>query len=113
MNIAMIFQHKLLHGLQRFLSATSAGAPVQPLPLMREHALPGQALTGCAASLRQSHQAALANRHLAAKVMPLRVLHVVDSNLPRSSTGRLVISGRMADVCAELDRLVEREATLH
>jgi hypothetical protein len=24
--------------------------------------------------------------------------------------GRLVISGRMADVCAELDRLVAREA---
>ena len=44
--------------------------------------------------------------------MPLRVLRVLESGQPRSCTGRLVISGRMADVCAELDRLVEREAAM-
>ena len=40
---------------------------------------------------------------------PLRVIRVVD---PRSSinAGRMVISGRMADVCAELDRLAALEA---
>jgi hypothetical protein len=27
--------------------------------------------------------------------------------------GRMVMSGRMADVCAELDRLVAREAARH
>ena len=36
---------------------------------------------------------------------PVRVLRVADGNAPRHSAGRMVISGRMADVCAELDRL--------
>ena len=40
----------------------------------------------------------------------LRVVRVCDSHNPSGEMGRLVISGRMADVCAELDRLVEREA---
>jgi hypothetical protein len=44
--------------------------------------------------------------------MPLRVLRVIESGQSRASTGRMVISGRMADVCAELDRLVAREASL-
>jgi hypothetical protein len=41
---------------------------------------------------------------------PLRVVRVMESGQPRSQTGRLVISGRMADVCAELDRLAAIEA---
>ena len=40
---------------------------------------------------------------------PLRVLRIVDSQ-GRSSGGRMFISGRMADVCAELDRLAGKEA---
>ncbi len=40
---------------------------------------------------------------------PLRVLRVVD-NQNRSAGGRMVISGRMADVCAELDRMAGKEA---
>ena len=40
----------------------------------------------------------------------LRVVRVCDSHNPSGEMGRLVISGRMADVCAELDRLVAREA---
>lgn len=40
---------------------------------------------------------------------PLRVVHVVEG--PRGiGAGRMVISGRLADVCAELDRLAELEA---
>jgi hypothetical protein len=39
----------------------------------------------------------------------LRVLRVVDG-APRQCAGRMVISGRMADVCAELDRLAARES---
>ena len=41
---------------------------------------------------------------------PLRVLRVVDAGHAPSSAGRMVICGRMADVCAELDRLVALEA---
>jgi hypothetical protein len=40
---------------------------------------------------------------------PLRVLRIVDSQ-NRSAGGRMVISGRMADVCAELDRMAGKEA---
>ena len=39
---------------------------------------------------------------------PLRVLRVADG-ASRQCAGRMVISGRMADVCAELDRLAARE----
>ena len=39
---------------------------------------------------------------------PVRVLRVVDAQAP-ADFGRLVITGRMADVCAELDRLAAQE----
>jgi len=42
---------------------------------------------------------------------PLRVLHVVEPGQTASHIGRLVISGRMDDVCAELDRLAAFERT--
>lgn len=41
---------------------------------------------------------------------PLRVLRVVDDGHGPCTAGRMVISGRMADVCAELDRLAALEA---
>lgn len=41
---------------------------------------------------------------------PLRVVRVVEASEPRAVAGRMVISGRMADVCAELDRLAALEA---
>ena len=40
----------------------------------------------------------------------LRVVRVVEPSAPRATAGRMVISGRMADVCAELDRLAALEA---
>lgn len=42
---------------------------------------------------------------------PLRVLRVVDTGHASTTAGRMVISGRMADVCAELERLAALEAT--
>lgn len=47
------------------------------------------------------------------KAKPLRVLRFVDSNMPRASVGRMVMSGSMADVCAELDRLAAQELAVH
>ena len=44
-------------------------------------------------------------------VRPLRVLRVVDSWHTPANAGRMVISGRMADVCAELERLAESDTT--
>ena len=41
---------------------------------------------------------------------PLRVVRVLEPSAPRAVAGRMVISGRLADVCAELDRLAAQEA---
>lgn len=47
----------------------------------------------------------------ASPVRPLRVVRVIDRQATGSHTGRVVISGRMSDVCAELDRLAALEAS--
>lgn len=54
--------------------------------------------------------------HLASHTVhrkPLRVLRVMEAGQPSALVGRMVISGCMADVCAELDRLAACEALLH
>ena len=107
MNIALILQHKLLLGIQHLLTVSQKAAAQLPLPAAGHYALPLLAET------HLSEGTCVAAAPLARKAMPLRVLRVVEKGQPRSCTGRLVISGRMADVCAELDRLVEREARLH
>ena len=45
------------------------------------------------------------------KAAPLRVIRESDSALGAECAGRMVISGRMADVCAELDRMALRAAS--
>jgi len=40
----------------------------------------------------------------------LRIVRTVDAQRPGQRASRLLISGRMADVCAELDRLAALEA---
>lgn len=40
---------------------------------------------------------------------PLRVVRVAEAGPSAATAGRMVISGRMADVCAELDRLAAME----
>ena len=46
--------------------------------------------------------------HLGSADRPLRVVHIAeDQRPPLHTAGRMVISGRMADVCAELDRLID------
>jgi hypothetical protein len=47
---------------------------------------------------------------VSAPAKPLRVVRVLDPQAPRAGAGRMVISGRLADVCAELDRLAALEA---
>jgi hypothetical protein len=41
----------------------------------------------------------------------LRVVRNIEAGIPVGSSGRMVISGRMADVCAELDRLAAIEGS--
>ena len=54
---------------------------------------------------RPPHLTLAANR----VAKPLRVARVQDDMNPPDRAGRMVISGRMDEVCAELDRLVQLE----
>ena len=109
MNIALVLQHKLLLGIQRLMTS-APGPTVQSQSCVRSQVPPPQVARIPAAGAVSVDAAASS---FTKRVMPLRVLRVVEKGQPRSCTGRLVISGRMADVCAELDRLVAREAALH
>jgi hypothetical protein len=60
--------------------------------------------------LRQPSRAAAQRTVLLQPAKPLRVLRVVEPLGSRAVAGRMVISGRLADVCAELDRLAAQEA---
>ena len=44
------------------------------------------------------------------QVTPLRVVRLSEAGATPECAGRMRISGRMADVCAELDRLIAKEA---
>jgi hypothetical protein len=41
---------------------------------------------------------------------PLRIVRVIDAGQARNNAGRIVISGRIDDICAELDRMAQRES---
>jgi hypothetical protein len=43
----------------------------------------------------------------------LKVMCEFEPGNKRSHAGRMVISGRMADVCAELDRIAQKETRTH
>lgn len=43
-------------------------------------------------------------------VSRLKIVREFDAAMSPSSAGRMMISGRMADVCAELDRLAQQES---
>lgn len=48
-----------------------------------------------------------ANQPMLPPARPLRVIRRVDAHTPANASGRMVISGRIADVCAELERLAD------
>ena len=57
---------------------------------------------------RKNQMAYIRHSHRLAAERPLRVVHIAeDQSPPLHTAGRMVISGRMADVCAELDRLID------
>jgi hypothetical protein len=41
---------------------------------------------------------------------PLRIVRVIDAGQARNNAGRIVISGCIDDICAELDRMAQRES---
>jgi hypothetical protein len=96
---------------------------------LRSMLLPGKDLVGCFvgppareygapflhsidAQVRRNRciAASAARRHHTRPGRTLRVVRVLDGNHAARGAGRMVISGRMADVCAELERLAALEA---
>ena len=118
MNLAHLLGNNLLIATCRFVASTFARPPSRQA--MQPSSAPVSLFdnpTYCRAEsqIRPQNKGTMVLPPTAMRPIstrPLRVRHVMDSASPRTS-GRLVISGRMADVCAELDRLAAREAALH
>jgi hypothetical protein len=93
----------LFASLQAFVDWLAGGAAPAPAQPQREPVRPRQ------------QPARVTRRPMAVPraPKPLRVVRVMDPAGARSTAGRMVISGRMADVCAELDRLATLEARGH
>ena len=75
-----------------------------------KHVLQGAAVANVAVPPGRSIPQTLPERPRAGRRLPVRVVRVVENGQTPIQCGRLMISGRMADVCAELDRMVERQA---
>jgi len=104
MNFALYAQRRVsasFKAVTRLLRDSSATHGAVCLPTQRSHTSPAPF---------PFQTRTLPNR--TAPTKPLRVLRVMEPGQQRASVGRMVISGRMADVCAELDRLAAREATM-
>jgi hypothetical protein len=105
-------------GLCRWLvDGTPVGLkPMQQISLRHSQLAPLQVVKAQQPAAKPAIQAANACLGATRAVRGLRAVRVVrvqESGQSRTSVGRMVISGRMADVCAELDRLAAQEATLH
>ncbi len=109
MNIALIAQSGVfepLHNLvRRWVAHRASARRTAPASPCGEHPDAPKSVASCAVSTRATAPNSTAS-------MPLRVVRVMEAGQARASSGRMVISGRMADVCAELDRLAAREAAL-
>lgn len=100
MNILLLAHPRLKTPLRALLRCFTS----QPLA-ERQCAVPTHAAVAIDSIARQALVENAARRR-----RPLRVVRIMDSGQPAAQAGRIVISGCMADVCAELDRLVACEA---
>lgn len=108
MTIALFGISSLYNSIQNFMSASTllqSSAMKQAVRqvgsssnVVRPNSASVSAFTTHCSGAGLSHQRAL------------RVMRIAEQGDAPSCAGRMVISGRMADVCAELDRLVALEA---
>jgi hypothetical protein len=86
MTIALFGISSIYNGIQKFMNASANLNPI---------------------SVQAAHTPQFPN---APRQRALRVVRFAEQGESVQAAGRMVISGRMADVCAELDRLVALEA---
>jgi hypothetical protein len=110
MGIALLTFSSLFQGLSSLQRAV-APAPVVRQAIRASLFSSGRPARASSPFHRAASASALALRPTRPAVStPLRVVRLSEGGERPGSAGRMVISGRMADVCAELDRLAEREA---
>jgi hypothetical protein len=102
MGIALLALSGLFQGLTSFHRASPAA---RPRPAGRIHPVWTVRRPSC-----QTMAGAILAKRPIAPPPALRVLRVSEMGPRSDCAGRMVISGRMADVCAELDRMVALEA---
>jgi hypothetical protein len=99
-----------LHGLLRWLTpGTPPTRGRHPTAIGKPHATAINSIAIHAHAARRS--STIPSR--VAQRRPLRVVRIMEAGQTPAQVGRMVISGRMADVCAELDRLAACEAARH
>lgn len=109
MNIALLAHSGVfapLQGLVRWW--TQSRAPAQAVVARAPAAKPAFAPESIAVNAMKTGSSG--QKHAAHR--PLRIVRVLEAGQARTHVGRMVISGCMADVCAELDRLAARESAL-
>jgi len=90
-------------GATRRLVPGVSGAPVSPQPAIKKVA--AHAFHTTANGQKQCQTVVKAS-----SPKRLKVVREFEAGISPSCAGRMVISGRMADVCAELDRMAQNES---
>jgi hypothetical protein len=108
MGIALLALVDLLSPLQSLANRWMPTRPSSPDDTAQPRRVPARPLRGprAGAVVEADHLPP----HAVATPRPLRVVRTVDAQRCGGVTGRLVLSGRLVDVCAELDRLAALEA---
>lgn len=95
--------------VRQFLSKRAAPAPHAAIPHPLNSSAAGHRLR---AGLRVMAATDARAEQVHQRRKPLRVIRVPDAQGPRTGVGRMVMSGTMAEICAELDRLAAWEASV-
>lgn len=106
MTIALFGISSLYNSIQNFMNASAL------LQSPRANAI-GKTSSNAHLASRQPLPTSFGVHPANPRQKALRVLRIAEQGDTPSCAGRMVISGRMADVCAELDRLVALEAKNH
>jgi len=113
MNIALFASPGIwapLQGLLRWLTpGSSSMAGHSSTPIVKPHAVARNSIASRSHSTGRSGT----NAFRTLQRRPLRIVRIMEAGQTPAQVGRMVISGRMADVCAELDRLAASEAAMH
>ncbi len=109
MGIALFSLSSVLAQMSTWVHKNTTKVPCSRPELRIQRRITPQAWA-CRTVIGSSNGLPLSDKHATPK--PLRVVRLSEADSSTEGTVRLRISGRMADVCAELDRLAAKEAQI-